>query len=129
MDLIPAGSEAVISFGTLEGIRLSYDLLNNDTGDRGLLASSSTRKQLMEFRVENLTGKEERVETVFSLPFSEQEDLQVDARARPAPDSTDFEKRRGVSVWDMTLGAGEAQTVRIEVDLAWPEGQALDWQP
>lgn len=129
VDLIPAGSEAVISFGTLEGIRLSYDLLNNDTGDRGLLASSSTRKQLMEFRVENLTGKEERVETVFSLPFSEQEDLQVDARARPAPDSTDFEKRRGVSVWDMTLGAGEAQTVRIEVDLAWPEGQALDWQP
>lgn len=128
-ELVPAGGETELAFGALEGLRLSYDLLDNDTGDRGLLTTSSTRKQSMEFTVENLTSEEETVQTVFALPFSQQESLAVSVRARPAPDETDFEKRRSVSVWDLTLAPGQSQTVRVDVDLSWPEGQVLDWLP
>lgn len=129
LDLVPAGAETEVSFGTLEGLRLDYKLLDNDTGDRGFLTSSSTREQQMEFSVENLFDTDEEVQTIFALPFSEQEDLEVSVSSRPNPDSRDFEQRRGVSVWTLQLGPGEKQTVRVNVRMDWPEGQQLDWRP
>lgn len=126
---IPAGAEAEISFGALEGLRLDYTLLDNNTGDRGFLTSSSTRIQEMEFSVENLLDTPETVQTIFALPYTEQEDLSVKVRATPPPDAQDFEQRRGVSVWSLKLAPGEKKTMRVRVDLDWPDGQELYWQP
>lgn len=128
-ELIPAGAQAEVSFGALEGLRLEYALLDNNTGDRGFLSTSSTRNQEMEFSVENLLNTTETVQTIFALPFAEQEDLSVKVRTTPAPTETDFENKRGVSVWSLELGPGEKKTVRVTVDMDWPDGEALFWQP
>ena len=129
LPLVPAGDKAEVSFGTLEGLRLDYKLLDNDTGDRGFLTSSSTRVQQMEFTVENLLATTEEVQTIFALPYSEQEDLSVSVSARPSPDERDFEQRRGVSVWNLEVGPGETKTVRVNVEMDWPEGLQMHWQP
>ncbi|RLJ41398.1 uncharacterized protein (TIGR02231 family) [Litoreibacter meonggei] len=129
LPLVPAGDKAEVSFGTLEGLRLEYKLLDNDTGDRGFLTSSSTRVQQMEFSVENLLATTEQVQTIFALPYAEQEDLSISVSARPSPDERDFEQKRGVSVWNLDVGPGETKTVRVNVDMDWPEGQQLFWQP
>ncbi|TDT73685.1 uncharacterized protein (TIGR02231 family) [Litoreibacter halocynthiae] len=129
LPLVPAGDKAEVSFGTLEGLRLDYKLLDNDTGDRGFLTSSSTRVQQMEFSVENLLATTEQVQTIFALPYAEQEDLSITTSSRPSPDETDFEQKRGVSVWNLDVGPGETKTVRVNVDMDWPEGQQLFWQP
>jgi len=31
--------------------------------------------------------------------------------------------------WNLDVPAGEAVTIEMSVDLAWPEGQTLFWQP
>lgn len=129
IDQIPASTETEVAFGALEGLRLDFRLLKNNTGDRGLLSSSSTRKQSMEFSVENLTTEAADIETIFALPYAEQEDLVVRVASRPSPDENEFDKQRGVSVWDMNLRPGEKKTVRVDVDLSWPEGQSMIWQP
>lgn len=129
LELVPAGGKTEVSFGTLEGLRLEYKLLDNDTGDRGFLTSSSTRVQQMEFSVENLLDSTEQVQTIFALPFAEQEDLQISTGTRPNPDERDFEQRRGVSVWNLEVGPGEKKTVRVNVEMNWPEGQQLFWRP
>ena len=129
LPLIPAGDKAEVSFGTLEGLRLEYKLLDNDTGDRGFLTSSSTRMQQMEFSVENLLATTEEVQTIFALPYAEQEDLSITTSSRPSPDESDFEQKRGVSVWNLEVGPGEKKTVRVNVEMDWPEGQQLFWQP
>lgn len=129
LPMVPAGDKAEVSFGTLEGLRLSYKLLDNDTGDRGFLTTSNTRVQQMEFSVENLLATSEEVQTIFALPYAEQEDLNVTASARPSPDETDFEQKRGVTVWNLDVGPGEKKTVRVNVEMDWPEGQGLFWQP
>ncbi len=129
IDLIPAGDEAVLSFGALEGLRLDYQLLNNDTGDRGLLSTSNTRRQAMEFSVQNLTSEPETVETLFAMPFTEQEDLVLQVSTQPDPDETDVEKRRGVGKWLLEVAPGETKTVTMSVNLSWPEGQDLIWRP
>ncbi len=129
LNLVPAGQETTLSFGTLEGLRLDYTLLENDTGDRGLISSSSTRRQSMEFTVENLTSEPEDVQTLFALPYAEEEDLDIRLSTRPVPTSEDFKQKRGVAVWDLSLAPGQKQTVRIDVDLSWPEGQQMIWNP
>jgi hypothetical protein len=83
----------------------------------------------LEFSVENLTSEVEVVETLFALPYSEQEDLVVTSRARPKPDATDFEQRRNVGQWLLELQPGEKRTVRVDVEMTWPQGQVLQWQP
>jgi len=103
--------------------------LANDTGDRGFISTSATRKQSLEFTVENLTTEAEDVQTLFALPFAQEEDLDIRVATRPKPDAEDFEQKRGVAVWDMTLAPGQKQTVRVDVDLSWPEGQQMIWNP
>jgi uncharacterized protein (TIGR02231 family) len=129
LPLVAAGDKAEVSFGTLEGLRLDYKLLDNDTGDRGFLTSSNTRVQQMEFTVENLLADAEDVQTIFALPYSEQEDLSVSVNARPSPDERDFEQKRGVSVWNLEVGPGEKKTVRVNVEMDWPEGRQMNWRP
>lgn len=129
LSTVPAGAETLISFGGIEGLQLDFTMLNNDTGDRGLLSTSSTRRQMMEFTVQNLTTEPEQVEALFALPFTEQEDLSLRVNARPAPDKNDLEKLRGVSAWDLEVGPGETKTVTLDVNLSWPEGSQLIWRP
>lgn len=127
--MIPAGAEETLAFGPLEGLRLDYKQINNDTGDRGIISRADIREQALEFSVENLTSEVEVVETLFALPYSEQEDLVVTSRARPKPDATDFEQRRNVGQWLLELQPGEKRTVRVDVEMTWPQGQVLQWQP
>ena len=127
--LIPAGAEEKLSFGPLEAVRLEWKLLNNDTGDRGIVSRSDTREQAMEFTVENLSDEPVELTALYALPYSEQEDLEVDVTARPAPRREDWEKKRGVGEWDMALAPGEKKLVRIDVTLDWPSGGELIWRP
>jgi len=129
IDLIPAGAEEVLSFGPLEALRLEWKLLNNDTGDRGIVSRSNTREQAMEFTVENLSAEPVDLTALFALPYSEQEDLELDVEARPRPTREDHEKKRGLGAWDMELAAGQKQVVRIDVTFDWPTGSGLNWQP
>jgi uncharacterized protein (TIGR02231 family) len=127
--MIPAGGEETLAFGALEGLQLDYKVLNNDTGDQGIISRADTREQALEFTVENLTGQLETVETLFALPFSEQEDLRVDVNAKPRPDEVDFEQKRGIGRWVLELQPGEKKTVRLDVEMSWPQGQILNWRP
>ncbi|MEL6519532.1 MAG: mucoidy inhibitor MuiA family protein [Pseudomonadota bacterium] len=129
IDYVPAGAETELAFGKMEGLRLDWRLLQNDTGDRGLVSRSDTREQSLQFRIENLMAEAQEVQLIYALPFSEQEDLTVRARANPAPDLRDFEDDRGVAAWNLTLEPGQEQVIRVDVALTWPQGQPLFWQP
>ncbi|MEP5759828.1 MAG: DUF4139 domain-containing protein [Litoreibacter sp.] len=129
IEMIPAGAEETLAFGPLENLRLDFKLLANDTGDVGIISRSDQRQQSMEFSVENLTDDIQLVETLFALPFSEQEDLDISVRARPQPESDDFEKRRNVKRWELELEPGQKQIVQLDVTLDWPQGKQLNWRP
>lgn len=127
--LIPAGAEEDLSFGPLEALRLEWKLLDNDTGDKGIVSRSDTREQALEFSVENLGDAPVELTALFALPYSEQEDLEVEVRARPAPTRVDHDKKRGLGAWDMALAAGEKQVVRVDLTFDWPSGSQLYWMP
>ncbi|MDT0681054.1 mucoidy inhibitor MuiA family protein [Roseicyclus sp. F158] len=129
LPLIAAGAEEELSFGPLDGIRLEYRQIRNDTGDVGLVSRSNTRRQTLEYDVQNLTGAPQDVQTLIALPYSEQEDLDIDLRIEPRPDAENWEDQRGIDVWNLTLAPGETRTITVTATLSWPQGQELSWQP
>lgn len=126
-ELIPAGAETDLPFGAMEGVRLTYTSLRQETGDSGIITTSNTREDVVEFSIENLTGKPQEVRALYALPYSQQEDLEVSTRIRPNPSEIDVDDVRGVAAWDMTVEPGETQTVRLTTSLSWPKEFILNW--
>ena len=125
LGLIPAGGEAELGFGPIEGLQLTRTVLNRNEGDRGLISKSNELSEEVLIEVENLTGEPWAIELIDRVPFSEQEDLEISWGARPRPDTQDVDGQRGVLQWDFDLPAGEVQKITLNHTLEWPDGKIL----
>jgi len=138
---VPAGGEAAIPFGAVDGIRLDWMLLAGESGDDEEHTLFSSRRathyqeQAMQFSIEDLTGEPVEVTALYALPYSEQAELRVSVDTEPAPNVLDWENSRGVGAWTLSLDPGEKKIVYIEVEMSWPKaekmelGPTLDWWP
>jgi len=129
LDLIPAGAEMDLAFGALDHLQLVWIDRSNAEGDRGLFVSSNTQQRALAFGVENIGDAAETVRVIYAVPFSEQEDLEMDVALSRAPDETDIDDRRGVQAWQIDVASGATELVDMQVEFSWPEGQILDWRP
>ncbi|MBL3570093.1 hypothetical protein BV509_20200 [Rhodovulum sulfidophilum] len=124
--LIPAGAEADLPFGPIDGLRLTRTVLDRNEGDRGVLKRSNEQSEAVRIEVENLTGESWPVRLLDRVPYSEQEDLKIVWQADPAPTGTDVEGRRGLLDWRFDLAPGATREVALSHRLTWPEGKVLD---
>ncbi len=125
MDMIAAGDEAEISFGPIEGLRLTRTVLDRSEGDRGILSKSTELTEEVRIEVQNLTGESWPIELRDHVPYSEQEELEITWSAAPRPSDQDIDGKRGVLEWSFDLPAGETQTIELSHGLEWPEGKIL----
>ena len=123
------GGTAEIGFGPLDHLALAWRRVTRGEGDAGVFVRSDTLREVLELSVENLSDASEAVVMLHALPVSEQEDLEIAVTARPAPDVTDWDGRRGVAAWEMEVPAGGTRTIRLEVEMDWPEGERVVWRP
>lgn len=128
-DLLADGDSADLAFGALDHLQLEWRDLSRDEGQTGFFTSSDTQVRAVEFSVENTSDEAEEVRVLYAVPFSEQEDLELDLDLSLAPDERDVDGQRGVYAWDLTLDPGETRTIRMDVEFSWPEGQVLFWRP
>lgn len=124
-DGLPAGGEAELSFGSIDGLRLTHDVLDRNSGDRGFISKSNQQAVDEEFVVTNLTDEKWPVRVLGAVSYSEQDDLQIDWTATPTPSDTDVGKRRGILAWEFDLKAGGVQTIRLNTTMTWPEDMVL----
>lgn len=122
---VAPGEEVDIAFGPIETLRLNRVRLNRNEGDRGIISRSNEITEATRIDIENTGTKPWRVELFDRVPVSEQEDLEIDWTAGPAPTVTDHEDRKGVLMWDMTLAPGDESNVTLNVEMNWPEGKVL----
>ena len=121
---IAANAETHLSFGAIEGLRLSR-LLDRNQGDRGILNKSNQRVEAATLKVENLTGRNWMMRVLDRVPYSEQEDLVIDWTAQPTPTVTDYADRKGVLAWEFEIDASATWTAQIENSVQWPEDMIL----
>lgn len=125
MDMIPAGAEADLSFGPIDGLRLTRLVTNRNAGDRGLITKSNEMTENVEIRIENLTGEAWPLRVLDRVPVSEQEDLKITWQADPAPTEQDVEDQRGILAWSFDLAAGARRTITLRTALNWPATKVL----
>ena len=129
VEMIPAGAAEEFAFGPIDHIRLEWQDLSLDEGDRGVFVQSNIQDRRIRFSVENASDQVEEVHVLYATPFAEQEDLDVEVTLSLAPTEEDYDDLRGVMAWDITLEPGETQEIEMEVSLDWPDGQILTWRP
>jgi len=120
-----AGAEMALSFGPIEGIALKRVVRTRAEGDRGLITRASERRETVEITIENLTGESWPLTVLDRVPVSEQDALSITWDARPEPDETGFEDKRGILAWRFGLDAGATRTISLETRMSWPEGKVL----
>ena len=125
LELIPAGSEAEMAFGPIDGLRLTRTVLDRNAGDRGIISKSNELSERVEIKVENLTGEAWPLRLLDRVPFSEQEDLEIEWRAQPAASEENVDGKRGIMAWEFQLEAGDTQLIKLDHALEWPEGKVL----
>jgi len=125
LDLIPAGGEADLSFGPIDGLRLTRTVLDRNEGDRGVITRSNELTEEVRIEVENLTGETWPLRVLDRVPFSEQEDLEIAWQAQPRPTEQDVDGKRGVLAWTFDLAPGQTQQIALSHRLEWPEGMRL----
>ncbi|WP_019294549.1 DUF4139 domain-containing protein [Leisingera sp. ANG-S] len=119
------GAEMDAGFGPIEGLQLRRDVLGQSEGEQGLISRSNAQVQKVEITVENLTAQEWVVRVLDRVPYSQQDDLEIEWSATPRPTKENVEKQRGILAWDLELGAGESETIQLDTTLSWPEGMVL----
>lgn len=125
LELIPAGGEAELSFGPIEGLRLERTVLGRNAGDRGMISRSTELTEEVRIEIENLTGEAWPMRVLDRVPYSEQEDLEIEWNAAPHASEMDVDGKRGVLAWDFEIAAGEEKEITLTHTLEWPEGMVL----
>lgn len=122
--VIPAGAEADIAFGAIDGLRLTRSVSRNE-GERGMINRSTELSEEVRIEVENLTGQDWPVRLFDRVPYSEQEELEIRWSASPRPSIEGYDDREGVLMWEFDLKAGATQAVTLGYELEWPDGKLL----
>lgn len=129
LDTIPPGGELELPFGSVDHLQLFWRDLSRNEGDEGFFNRSNVQRQVVEFGITNVSDQPEDVRILYAVPYTEQEDLELDLTLSIAPSVENLDGRRGIHAWDLTVGAGETRTIRMEADMSWPEGYDLYWRP
>ena len=125
-DLIAAGAEMDLSFGAIDGLRLTRMVQDREEGGSGLIRKSSDLTETVNIEIENLTGETWPVRVLDRVPYSEQEDLQINWQSDPRPNEIDVDGQRGILAWNFDLSPGETLAIQLEHDMQWPEGKVLN---
>lgn len=124
-EVIPNGGDMSLSFGPIEGVRLTHRVVDRNEGDTGFVSRVNEVLELAEIGIENLTDRAWDVRLLDRVPYSEQEDLVITWRAKPVPSAVDIEGRRGVLQWDFTLAPQERKDITLSHRIEWPSGMEL----
>jgi uncharacterized protein (TIGR02231 family) len=119
----PAGGDIVQAFGPIEDLRLTRTVLDRSEGDRGLISRTNAQTQEVRISIENIGSKSWDVELLDAVPYSEQDDLEIEWNAAPKPDVIDVDS--GLVQWNLAVEASETQEIKVEQIINWPDGKLL----
>jgi uncharacterized protein (TIGR02231 family) len=125
LDVIAPGVETDVAFGALETLRIKREMPVTAQGETGVFTTSNERSESAVITVENTGDEGWPVHLLDQVPYSEQDELEVEVTANPAPSETDVDGQRGILAWDFDLAAGGKETITLEHKLSWPDGMTL----
>ena len=125
LDVIAPGVETDVGFGAIETLRIKREMPVRAGGETGVFSTSNQLTESAVITVENTGDQDWTVRLLDQVPYTEQEDLELEVTASPEPTETDVDGQRGILAWEFDLAAGGKETIALEHALNWPEGMEL----
>lgn len=125
LDVIAPGVETDVGFGAIETLTVKREMPKRAGGETGVFTSANQQSESAVITVENTGDEAWPVRILDQVPYSEQDDLEIELTASPEPAETDVEGQRGILAWEFDLAAGAKETITLEQVLTWPEGMVL----
>ncbi len=122
---LATGETKEIGFGPIDGIRISSTILDDNSGDRGVIRGRKIQSQQRRYDVENFTPENWDVRLLGRVPYSAQEDLEIEWDAKPIPDVVNADDKHGIMQWDLTLAPSQKTDVTLTHEMAWPDEYEL----
>jgi uncharacterized protein (TIGR02231 family) len=115
------GDEVELGFGPDDQVRVSWTVVNRQTGQRGLL----TRIQFVEVEylatVVNNHTRPIEITIVDRVPYADDERITVEVLPQSTePTETDIDGRRGVVAWSYDYDPGEEREITHAYLVSWP---------
>jgi uncharacterized protein (TIGR02231 family) len=125
LDVIAPGVETDVGFGAIETLRIKREMPKRAEGETGVFTTSNERSESAVITVENTGSDAWPIRLLDQVPYSEQDDLEIEMTASLEPTETDVDGQRGILAWEFDLAAGGKQTITLEQTLSWPDGMEL----
>ena len=125
IDVIAPGVETDVAFGAIETLRIKREMPKRAEGETGVFTTSNEMTESAVITVENTGSEAWEVRLLDQVPYSEQDDLEIEVTANPEPTETDVDGQRGILAWEFDLPAGARKTITLEHRLGWPDGMEL----
>ncbi|MEL6436151.1 MAG: mucoidy inhibitor MuiA family protein [Pseudomonadota bacterium] len=126
MPLLSPGDDHELGFGEDDFVTVERVERDRKTGETGILVSSNTETRDVSISVTNKHGFAMPVRIVDRLPVSDHEDIRVEALpGNTVPSETDLEGQRGVVAFDLTLGAGASEDLKVGYRVTWPSDMQI----
>ena len=94
-------------------------------GEKGIIRSRQTERRRYVMTVENLGDKAMPVAIRDSMPYAEDEDVEITLRADPGPDERDVDDRKGALLWRFDLKPGAKREIEHGYDVTYPDDVRL----
>jgi len=114
-----------VGFGAIETLTVKREMPKRAGGETGVFTSANQQSESAVITVENTGDEAWPVRILDQVPYSEQDDLEIEVTASPEPSETDVDGQRGILAWEFDLAAGAKETITLEQVLTWPEGMIL----
>ena len=125
LDTVAAGAKAKVAFGALEDIQLKREMPVRDSGESGFISKSNSASEVSVLQIENLGTETWPVRVIDQVPYSEQQDLEIEFKAKPTPSEKNPDGQRGILAWDFDLAGGAKAEISLSYSMSWPKGMVL----
>ncbi|WP_137111665.1 DUF4139 domain-containing protein [Rhodobacter sp. SY28-1] len=125
LDVIAPGVETDVGFGAIETLTVKREMPKRAGGETGVFTTANQQIESAVITVENTGTEAWPVRILDQVPYSEQDDLEIEVSASPEATETDVDGQRGILAWEFDLPAGGKETITLEHTLTWPEGMIL----
>ena len=121
----PDDERLTLSFGRDELVRIEAEPERDNRGSGGFIGGRAERTIQRGYVVENLHTSPITVQVLEAAPVSIDEQVRVATQFSPVPAETAWNKRPGVAMWTMDVGAGKSTRVSAAYTVSYPKESIL----
>lgn len=114
-----------LAFGRDELVSVRMERPEQQSGTGGFIGNRNQRVDSRRYVVENRHTTPVQLQVLDAAPVPEHEDVRVESRYEPAPQTERWHEQNGIIAWEQALAAGAQQGFAATHTISWPKDERL----